>query len=269
MSASCVSKLYVVFAVMLAVFLAGCKPQDSAASAAGGKADSSPAPRFQDGLIRFDRVPGEKGYWDSPSVSALVEDGVKVDIDAAGKLKNVADAKKVAPFQPWSLALYEFRQKNGLADDPMHDCIGPGSPRMMHTPGGLRIIQDRNYNRVYLAFGGGNRGWRVIYMDGRTPPNPDEVVGTFYGNAVGRMEGDTLVAESIGFNTRFWFSNGGLPHTEGLKLTERISRPSHDELRYEVTIDDPRTYTRPWKSSWTLRWVPGDIAEQFCETGRQ
>jgi hypothetical protein len=108
----------------------------------------------------------------------------------------------------------------------------------------------------------------VIYLDGRTPPNPDEVVGTFYGNAVGEMEGDTLVVESIGFNTRFWFSNGGLPHTEALHLTERFKRPSHDVLEYEVTIDDPRTYTRPWKASWTLRWVPGDIPEQFCETGR-
>jgi hypothetical protein len=258
----------VVVVVLITVVAAGCKPQDSAASAPSASA-ARPAPRFSDGLIRFDRAPGEKGYWDSPSVSSLVESGVKVEMDAEGKLKSIADAPRVAPFQPWALALYEYRQQNGLQDDPMHDCIGPGNPRMMHTPGGLRIIQDRNYNRVYLLFGGGNRGWRVIYMDGRTPPDPDEVVGTFYGNAVGRMEGDTLVAESIGFNSRFWFSNGGLPHTEGLKLTERISRPSHDELRYEVTIEDPRTYTRPWKSAWTLRWVDGDIAEHFCETGRQ
>jgi hypothetical protein len=225
-------------------------------------------PRFPDGMLRLDRAPGEKGYWDSPSVSALVEEGVHVDMDASGKLQNIADAPRVAPFQPWALALYQYRQHNGLADDPMHSCIGPGSPRQMHTPGGLRIVQDRNFNRVYLLFGGGNRGWRVIYLDGRTPPNPDEVVGTFYGNSVGHWEGDTLVAESIGFNTRFWFSNGGLPHTEALRLTERFSRPSRDVLRYEVTIDDPRTYTRPWKSAWILRRVPGDIPEQFCETDR-
>jgi hypothetical protein len=266
--AHCVAEIVVV--VSITVVAAGCKPQDSAASApAAATAAGGAVPRFPDGLIRFDRAPGEKGYWDAPSVSSLVESGVKVEMDAEGKLKNISDAARVAPFQPWALALYEYRQQNGLADDPMHDCIGPGNPRMMHTPGGLRIVQDRNYNRVYLLFGGGNRGWRVIYMDGRTPPDPDEVVGTFYGNAVGHMEGDTLVAESIGFNSRFWFSNGGLPHTEGLKLTERISRPSHDELRYEVTIDDPRTYTRPWKSAWTLHWVDGDIAEHFCETGRK
>jgi hypothetical protein len=86
---------------------------------------------------------------------------------------------------------------------------------------------------------------------------------------VGKWQGDTLVVQSTGYNTRFWMSNGGLPHTEAMKLTERYSRPSHDELRYEVTIDDPLTYTRPWKASWTLKWVPGDIEESFCETGRE
>ncbi len=220
-------------------------------------------------MLRLDRAPGEKGFWDMPTATSLAETGAKVEFDASGKLKNIADAGKVAPFQPWALALYQYRQGNGLADDPMKDCIGPGNPRQMHTPGGLRIIQDRNYNRAYMVFGGGNRGWRVVYLDGREPPNPDEVTATFYGLAVGKWEGDTLVVQSTGFNTRFWFSNGGLPHTEALRLTERFKRPSHDVLEYEVTIDDPRTYTRPWKSAWTLRWVPGDITEHFCEDGRK
>src|SRR5262249_47262794 len=123
-------------AIALTVLTTGCKPQDSAASAStSGPGKTDAVPRFPDGKILFDRAPGETGYWDSPSVSALVESGVKVDIDADGKLKNIADAARVAPFQPWALALYEYRQRNGLADDPMHDCIGPGNPRMMQTPG--------------------------------------------------------------------------------------------------------------------------------------
>ena len=249
----------------LAAVLAGGTSGEGTAHAAGS---ASNAPRFPDGEVRLDRAPGESGYWDGPSTTTLVEQGVHVDIDASGKLKNLADASRVAPLQPWALALYQFRQRNGLTDDPMRACIGPGNPRMMQTPGGIRIIQDHNYKRVYVLFGGGNRGWRTIYLDGRKPPDPDEVTATFYGLAVGHWEGDTLVAESIGFNTRFWFSNGGLPHTEGLHLTERFRRTSHDVLEYEVTIDDPRTYTRPWKAAWTLHWVPGDIPEQFCETGR-
>ncbi len=236
-------------------------------AACGGTTGSTPkpAPRYADGSVRLDRQPGEKGYWDMPSATSLAEEGVSVAMDARGKLANLADAEKVAPLQPWSLALFKYRQQNDLADDPMKVCIGPGSPRQMMTPGGVRILQDHNYNRVYLIFGGGNRNWRVIYMDGRTPPSPEEVTGTFLGNSVGKWEGDTLTAQSIGFNTRFWFSNSGLPHTEALKLTERFTRVSHDLLEYEVTVDDPRTYTRTWKAKWTLKWVPGDIEEQFCE----
>ncbi len=248
------SRLIIAAAVSLLVAACSQKAGDGDAKA------GAEAPRFPDGLVRFDRVPGEKGYWDSPSVSSLVEEGVDVKFDEKGKLANLDDAAKVAPFQPWALALYKLRQQNDFKDDPMKVCIGPGNPRQMHTPGGVRVIQDRNYQRTYMLYGGGNHTWRVIYMDGREPPSADEVSATFLGLSTGKMDGDTLVAESVGFNTRFWFSNGGLPHTEGLKLTERLKRPSHDVLEYEVTIDDPRTYTRPWKSSWKLKWVDGDIA---------
>lgn len=253
------------FSVAVAVIaLPGCSSKASNTAAK----DSAPTPRYPDGMVRFDRMPDEKGYWDNPTAVSLVEEGVQVEMDKNGKLENLADASKVAPFQPWALALYEYRQKNDFADDPMKVCIGPGNPRMMHTPGGLRILQDRNYKRAYMVFGAGNHGWRTIYMDGREPPNPDEVTATFYGLSVGKMEGDTLVAESTGFNTRFWFSNGGLPHTEALHLTERITRPSHDVLHYEVTINDPRTYTRPWKASWDFQWVQGDVPTKFCEEDR-
>lgn len=226
------------------------------------------APRRADGSILFDRSGDEKGYWDLPTAVSLVEAGVTVAMDAQGKLQNLADAAKVAPFQPWALALYQFRQQNGFEDDPMKVCIGPGNPRQMMTSGGVRFIEDRNYKRMYVVYGGGNRNWRTVYMDGREPPNPEEVNLSFLGLAVGQWDGDALVVQSTGYNTRFWMSNGGLPHTEALKLTERFTRPSHDELVYEVTVDDPRTYTRPWKAQWTLKWVPGDIEEQFCETGR-
>ena len=71
---------------------------------------------------------------------------------------------------------------------------------------------------------------------------------------------------SVGFNERFWFSNGGLPHTENLKLTERFSRPDFNTLRYGVTVDDSGAYTRAWTSSWTLEWVPNqDLEQYFCQ----
>ncbi len=84
------------------VFAVATLPASSQASE-----KSAATPRFPDGMVRFDRMPNEKGYWDNPTAVSLVEDGKKVEMDKNGKLKNLADAKNVAPFQPWALALYE------------------------------------------------------------------------------------------------------------------------------------------------------------------
>jgi hypothetical protein len=257
--------------LMAALLLVGCGDSGAPADNMAGESQAAPAatvretPRYDDGVVRFDRTPGELGYWSNPSRHSLVEDGVDVAMDDKGLLANINDADQVAPFMPWALGLYKYRQANGLADDPVNACISPAGPRHLHYEGGFRIIQDRNFDRIYIMFGGGNRGWRLINMDGRAAPDPEEVVGTYYGHSTGHWEGDTLVVQSSGFNDRFWFSNGGLPHTPALTLVERFSRPDYDTLEYEVEITDPRTYTRPWTASWTLDWVDGEIRETFCE----
>jgi hypothetical protein len=262
-------------AVVAGLAVAGCEPEpartagDAARSETSAERQQPPVPRFDDGRVRLDRIPGEKGYWGEPSVSSLFEAGVNARFDERGRLASIDDAARIAPFRPWALALYRHRQGNGLADDPVRFCLPPAGPRHLHDPSGFRIIQDRNYDRIYVMFGGGNRNWRLIFLDGREPPNPEEVVGTYYGHSTGRWEGDTLVVESSGFNARFWFSNGGLPHTEALRLTESFTRTDHDTLKYRVTIDDPLTYTRPWDAEWTLRWIEGgEIPELFCEDER-
>ncbi len=263
------SSAFAAAALLAAAAIAWAGPMGAAQAQTGPGQEGTP--RFADGTVRFDRVPGEHGgYWGRASLSSLVEQGAHVVMDAKGRLANLEDARKVAPFKPWALALYEYRQKNGLADDPLGACLAPGGPRQLMIPGGFRIVQDRNFGRVYVLSGGGNRNWRIIFLDGRQPPDPDEVVGTYYGESVGHFEGDTLVVDSTGFNARFWFSNGGLPHTEALHLTERFSRPRFDTLKYEVTVDDPLTYTRPWTAEWTIGWVEGaDIEEHFCEDAAQ
>jgi hypothetical protein len=120
--------------------------------------------------------------------------------------------------------------------------------------------------RILVLLGGGNRNWRIIYTDGRPSIQPSEAVASYYGTSVGKWEGDALVVDSVGFNEKFWISNGGLPHTEALHLIERFSRPDMDTLKYEVTIDDPRAYTRQWTAAWTVQWVPdADLQEYFCE----
>jgi Family of unknown function (DUF6152) len=225
-----------------------------------------PPPRWPDGRVSLGPPPGKKGYWAS-TTSPLVENtGAAIPMNADGLLTNISDSARVAPFQPWAKALYEYRQRTLLKDDPSGRCIPPGGPRQFQTANGFQFVEQRDLGRILVLLGGGDRNWRVIYTDGRPQGLPDEVVRSYYGNSDGHWEGDTLVVDSIGFNERFWFAKGGLPHTEALHLVERFSRPDLNTLKYEVTIDDPRTYTRPWKSSWTMGWVPDEeIQEYFCE----
>lgn len=226
---------------------------------------AKPAPHWQDGHVRLGVVPGETGYWSSTAASIMEETGANVRINADGLLANIADASKVAPFQPWAKGLYEYRQKRLLEDDPMASCLPPGGPRQFQAPYGLSIVEQPEKKRIFVMSGGGNRNWRLINLDARAHA-PDDILPTYYGDSVGKWEGDTLVIDTLGFNERFWFSNGGLPHTENLHLTERISRPDFNTLKYEVRVDDPGTYTRPWTSSWTLQWIPNqEIEEYFCD----
>ncbi|HLK51723.1 MAG TPA: DUF6152 family protein [Bryobacteraceae bacterium] len=228
---------------------------------------SQPAPRWPDGRVRLGPPPGKTGYWGAPSATVLVENtAAKIPMSAEGLLKNIADADKVAPFLPWAKAVYEYRQRTLLKDDPVERCLPPGGPRAFQTPNGFQFLEQRELGRILVMFGGGDRNWRVIYTDGRKQGEPDEVVRGYYGNSVGRWEGDRLMVDVIGFNEHFWMTAGGLPHTEALHLTERFSRPDFNTLKYEVTVDDPRTYTRPWTGAWTVQWVPDqDIQEYFCE----
>ena len=228
---------------------------------------AAPAPRWPDGRVRLGPPPGGKGYWGLPSASALVEGtAAKIPMTAAGLLVNLSDADRVAPFQPWAKALYLHRQRTLLKDDPAARCLPAGGPRQFHTPNGFQFVEQRELGRILVLLGGGNRNWRVIHTDGRPVGQPADVVLGYYGYSVGRWEKDTLVVESLGYNERFWLSNGGLPHTEALRLTERFTRTDLNTLRYDVTVDDPRTYTRPWSGGWTVHWVPDrEIQEYFCE----
>jgi hypothetical protein len=232
-----------------------------------------PTPAWSDGQPRLGAIPGADGYWAFPSATVLVEDGVKIEADQYGLLKNVADAGKVAPMQPWALRLYEDRQRRFLQDDPTFiNCKPPGGPRQFQQPYGVQFMEDRARQRVFVLLGGGNRNYRVINTDGRShvgQVSGDDDNPLYYGRAVGKWEGSSFVVDTRGFNEDFWFTNGGLPHTDQLRLVERFTRVDLDTMRYAVTVTDPGAYTRPWTSTWTLRWVGGDtLPAHFCQDNR-
>jgi hypothetical protein len=232
-----------------------------------------PVPKMADGAPRLGAMPGASGYWAYPSATALVEDGVKVEMSQYGQLKNVADASKVAPMQPWALALYQSRQRRFLQDDPTYiNCKPPGGPRQFQQPFGVQFVEDKERQRIFELIGGGNHNYRILYMDGRGHKGQvggDDDNPLYYGRAVAKWEGDTLAVDTQGFNEDFWFTNGGLPHTDQLQLTERFTRTDFDTLKYEVTVNDPAAYTREWKATWTLRWVGGEeLPVYFCQDNR-
>jgi hypothetical protein len=239
----------------------------SDAAAARPKAAAKPAPKWPDGHVRLGIGPGEIGYWDTPSAPSMADSTAgNIKFNREGLLLNIADAGKVAPFQPWAKALYEYRQRNLLKDDPMASCLPPGGPRQFQAPYGVQIVEEPERKRVFIMSGGGNRNWRMINLDGRKQPTVEDATPSYWGDSVGKWEGDTLVANTVGFTERFWFTNGGLPHTEFLHLTERLARPDFNTLKYDVTVDDPGAYTKPWSSGWTLQWAPDqEIEEYFCD----
>ena len=224
------------------------------------KAPSLPAPRNKEGRIVLGPGAAGTGFWG----------GGGSIIGGAGNL-----ALEAVPFQPWARGLYDLRRTNaGQEDDPHVRCMPPGGPRQFQTPNGFEFLEMPDLKRIYIVFGGGPRSWRVIYMDGRKlPTNDEDRVPTFLGYSTGHWEGDTLVVESEGYNEKFWMHRGGLPHTVALHLTEKFTRPDFDTLKYEVTINDPKAYTRPWTGSFNVPWTytnwdgspGGELQEYFCQ----
>jgi hypothetical protein len=203
----------------------------------------------------------------------LLQDGANVEMDAYGLLKNIADVDKVAPMQKWARDLYELRQRNMLKDDPMYlGCKPPGGPRQFEQPYGFQFVEDPDFHRIFVLLGGGNRNERIIYTDNRFQVGQidgDADNPLYYGRGVAWWVGDTLVEDLKGFNEKFWFDNGGLPHTEYLHLIERFTRVDMKTMKYEVTIDDPGAYTKMWNSSWTFEWIPGEEMPYYlCQDNR-
>jgi len=243
----------------------------SALSLALAENQDRPIPRWPDGQPRLGAAPGEEGYW-VPDTTVMMESGVNISMTSFGLLDDIADAPSVAPLQEWALKLYEARQQNFLRSDPSFiECRPPSGPKKWQAPYGIQLLEDRQWQRIFVVPGGGNQDWHLIYTDGRGintgfPVDNDNVL--YYGRNVAEWEGDTLVIQSEGYNEKFWLT-GGLPHTTQMKVEERLTRVDFNTMTYEVTIDDPGAYTRPWSMQWNLVWKEGgDPPEYFCQDNR-
>lgn len=170
------------------------------------------------------------------------------------------------PFQHWAEALFKKRELDETRADPNHGpdpaarCIPPGIPRTMLQPFPFEIIHARD--RVIMVFEYQSL-IRQIFIDGRA--HPKDLDPTYMGHAIGRFEGDTLVVDTTGFNDKTWLDPMGLPHTTALHVVEQIRRPDHDTLEDDVTIEDPKAYTKPWTAQLIYSLKPDwQIQEYVC-----
>ena len=168
---------------------------------------------------------------------------------------------EVLPLQPWAA---ELTKKRMSKEDPEANCLPTGVPRLPPYP--LKIVQTPTV--VVILFEGNIHSYRQIFLDGRShPTDPDP---TWYGDSIGKWEGDTLVVDSVGFNDRFWFDFAGHPHTGQLHITERYRRPDLGHLEEAVTIDDPGAYTKPFTMYGHFPLDPGtEIMEYICNENNQ
>jgi hypothetical protein len=213
------------------------------------------APRWPDGHVNLGSTAEKKGYWE-------VRPGL-------GGFPRAADV----PLQPWARALAAFRNSKSDLYPPMVRCKPAGGTGFFNAPG-FEIVDVPEEKKIYILDIAGPHSWRVIHMDGRPHPPADELRPTYLGHSIGRWDGDTLVIDSVGFNEKQWVA-GSYPTSEQLHMTERISRPTLKTLAYEMTIDDPGVYTRPWSGRWTIteatpsKWIAGgEMFEYICQDSR-
>jgi hypothetical protein len=210
---------------------------------ADGKVDMNAQPRRIDGKVDF------SGFW-------MPSDNVRHLINLASDMKP-----EDIPLTPWAADVYKERIDTNGIGHPGVRCLPSGIPEKLNIPDGLKVVQTPD---LIVFLYESRTIYRQVFLDGRPlPKNPQP---TWMGYSVGHWEGDTLVVETIGQNGKTWLDMRGLPGTEELKVIERYSRPTIGRIDIDVTISDPKAYTKPWNVKLAWRLIPDtDLIESICE----
>jgi hypothetical protein len=191
-----------------------------------------------------DGQPDLQGVWQVLNTAAwdLLDHNGRLGVPAG---QGVVDGNEI-PYQPWAAArkLQNYRQR--ATADPETRCEAPGVPRVTYMPFPLQIVQTKNATFILYEYGFHRR---VIYTDGSRHP---EDVPLLMGDSRGRWEGNSLVVDSANFTDKTWLDRAGNFHSAALHVIERYTRTSAEHISYEVTIEDPEVFTRPWKMRMLL-----------------
>ena len=168
------------------------------------------------------------------------------------------------PLQPWAAELKKKRMADNSKDNPDVWCLPIGLMQYHNHPQPRQIVQTKNLTLITYE---SNYGLRYIYTDGRPAPNNDPTPWWF-GYSRGWWEGDTLVVETTNFRgdeRAGWLDVNGSPYTDALKMTERFRRPNVGTLEIDITIDDPKAYTKPFTVRVNQRlMVDSEMIEFIC-----
>ncbi len=214
-------------------------------------------PRTPDGKVDLN-APTPLTPYGKPDLS-----GFWMPVDEVKHLLNLAADMKESdiPLQPWARDLYNQRIANNGKDHPGVSCLPSGIPEKDNIPDGLKLVQTED---LIILLHESRTIYRQIFTDGR--PLPKDPQPTWMGYSIGHWEGDTMVVETIGQNGKTWLDMRGLPGTESLRVIERFHRPKVGHMDIDVTIDDPKAYTRPWNVRLAWRLEPDtDLIESICE----
>ncbi len=227
--------------------------------------DNAPTPKMADGkpdlsgVWRNMRLPGGAGARGAaPPAPPLVS----LDEIPDATFGNVGSGfKDGLPLQPWAAELVKKRMADNSKDNPDAHCLPMGFMQFHNHPQLRKIIQNP---KVFIMLYEANYGLRQIFTDGRAlPKDPDP---WWYGYSVGKWDGDTLVVQTTGFaDDTIWLDVRGDPMTSAAKVTERFRRPNYGNLEIDITVDDPKAYTRPWTVRVKQHLVDTELNEFICE----
>ena len=184
-----------------------------------------------------------------------------------GSYAGYAFSEELPPMTDWARERYEKAKPtfgpNSVAvadtNDPVYQCFPPGTPRIYFHPFPMEIIQTPG--RVLMVFEYDHL-IRQIFTDGRG--HRDDLAPGWMGDSIGHWEGDTLVVETTNFNDKTWIDRRGVPHSEQLKLTERMHINADGVLQIDLTVEDPVAYTAPWTGQKFYGRVDWNIEEFMC-----
>ena len=226
-------------------------------SRAAAQGQAAAIPRTADGK------PDLSGIWQVLTTAAwdIQDHAASLGVPAG---QGVVEGNEI-PYQPAALAKKRENFANRATADPETKCYEPGVPRITYMPYPFQIVQTPTYLAILYEY---NHVTRHIYVDG-TPHPRGPIDNWLMGDSRARWEGNTLVVDVIHFTNQTWLDRAGNFHSDALHVVERYTPTDRDHIQYEVTLEDPKVFTRPWKMSMPLyrRTEPNvQLLEYECYT---